>query len=313
VLERHQESQGDPFVLERAVFRIAVLIGEQIIREWFQPDRLPHSFRQRAAGIALGMRVWWRRYLAEFLGTFAYVFFGCGTRILAGNAQDGASRLLVYFTFGFTLLALTYALSHFSGAPFNPATTFGFALARRFPWRYLLPYWLAQVGGGLAASAVHFFLLPTRAARAAYGATIPTIGVAQAVGIETIISFFLMIVSMAAATDRRVNRAIAGLVIGVTVTLGGWFAGLLTGGSMNPARSLAPALFAGGQALADVWIYWVGPLLGAILGAVVYELLRGGEEHALEIPVGVFNGLKNARQLIAQESDEMHERPPSPL
>lgn len=237
-----------------------------------------------------------RRYLAEFLGTFAYVFFGCGTRILAGNAQDGASRLLVYFTFGFTLLALTYALGHFSGAPFNPATTFGFALARRFPWRYLLPYWLAQVSGGLAASAVHFFLLPARAASAAYGATIPTIGVAQAVGIETIISFFLMIVSMAAATDRRVNRAITGLVIGVTVAVGGWFAGPLTGGSMNPARSLAPALFAGGQALADVWIYWVGPLLGAILGAMVYELLRGGEEHALEIPVGVFYGLKNAGQ-----------------
>jgi glycerol uptake facilitator-like aquaporin len=161
--------------------------------------------------------------------------------------------------------------------------------------RYLLPYWLAQVGGGLAASTVHFFLLPTRAASAAYGATIPTVGIAQAIGIETIISFFLMLVSMAAATDRRVNRAVAGLVIGVTVALGGWFAGPLTGGSMNPARSLAPALYAGGKALADVWIYWVGPLLGAILGAVVYEALRGGEEHALEIPVGVFHGLKGAR------------------
>ncbi|HYX48891.1 MAG TPA: aquaporin [Ktedonobacteraceae bacterium] len=95
-----------------------------------------------------------RRYLAEFIGTFAYVFFGCGTRILVGGGQDAASRLLVYFTFGFALLALTYALGHFSGAPFNPATTFGFAVARRFPWRYLLPYWFFQVSGALTASTV---------------------------------------------------------------------------------------------------------------------------------------------------------------
>ncbi len=240
--------------------------------------------------------IMWRRYLAEFIGTFAYVFFGCGTRILAGGAQDAASRLLVYFTFGFALLALTYALGHFSGAPFNPATTFGFALARRFPWRYLLPYWLFQVCGALAAIAVLFFLLPARAASATYAATIPSVGMAQAVGIEVIISFFLMISSMAAATDRRVSRGFAGLVIGVTVALGGWFAGPLTGGSMNPARSLAPALFAGGKALAVVWIYWVGPLFGAMLGAMVYEAMRGGEEHAVEIPEGVFTGLKNVRR-----------------
>ena len=247
--------------------------------------------------------IMWRRYLAEFIGTFAYVFFGCGTRILVGGGQDAASRLLVYFTFGFALLALTYALGHFSGAPFNPATTFGFALARRFPWRYLLPYWFFQVGGALTASTVLFLLLSTRASNAQYAATIPTVGVAQAVGVETIISFFLMIVSMAAATDRRVNRAVAGLVLGVVIALGGWFAGPLTGGSMNPARSLAPALFAGGKALADVWIYRVGPLLGAILGAVVYEALRGGEEHAVEIPVGVFAGLKKPGYPVSNDQD----------
>ena len=257
--------------------------------------------------------IMWRRYLAEFIGTFAYVFFGCGTRILVGRGQDTVSRLLVYFTFGFALLALTYALGHFSGAPFNPATTFGFALARRFPWRYLLPYWLFQVSGALAASTLLFFFLSPWVANTEYAATIPTVGVAQAVGIETIITFFLMIVSMAAATDRRVNRGVAGLVLGVTIALGGWFAGPLTGGSMNPARSLAPALFAGGQALADVWIYWVGPLLGAILGAVVYEVLRGGEEHAVEVPVGVFHGLKhsrlpasNGRDLARQDREPLH-------
>ncbi len=232
--------------------------------------------------------IMWRRYLAEFIGTFAYVFFGCGTRILVGGGQDAASRLLVYFTFGF-------------------------AFARRFPWRYLLPYWFFQVSGALAASTVLVLLLPTRAANAQYAATIPTVGAAQAVGIEIIISFFLMIASMAAATDRRVNRGFAGLVLGITIALGGWFAGPLTGGSMNPARSLAPALFAGGKALADVWIYWVGPLLGAILGAVVYEVLRGGEEHAMEIPEGVFSGLKkpghlesNRGQVAWQDQEPVH-------
>lgn len=240
--------------------------------------------------------IMFRRYLSEFLGTFAYVFFGAGTRILTGSEHDAVSRLLVYFTFGFTLLALTYALGHFSGAPFNPATTFGFALARRLPWRYLLPYWLAQLAGALVASTAHFFLLPDRAASAAFGATIPTVGVVQAVGIETIISFFLMIVTMAAATDRRVSRGVAGLVVGATVAIGGWFAGPLTGGSMNPARSLAPALFAGGKALATVWIYWLGPLLGATLGAVVYEALRGGEEYALAIPAGIWEELKQVTQ-----------------
>lgn len=257
--------------------------------------------------------IMWRRYLAEFLGTFAYVFFGCGTRILAWGEPEEVSRLLVYFTFGFTLLALTYALGHFSGAPFNPALTFGLAIARRFPWRYVLPYWIAQVSGGLVATTAHFILLPDRAAKALYGATIPSVGMAQAVGIETIIAFFLMLVAMASTTDQRVNRGIFGLAIGGTIALCGWFAGPLTGGSMNPARSLAPALFAGGIALRDVWIYWVGPLIGTALGAVVYEILRGGEEHAIETPAGIFQGIqkimRTAPLTVSQKPSE--HRPPA--
>lgn len=233
-----------------------------------------------------------RRYGAEFLGTCAYVFFGCGARLVEGNGTTIVSRLVVYFTFGFVLFVMTYALGHISGAPFNPAVVVGLAVARRFPWRYVWPYWLAQIGGALAASALHFILLPDRAIAGHYGATIPAVGLGQAVGIEAIITFFLMLVSMAASTERRVNRAAVGLATGLTITLGGLFAGPLTGGSMNPARSLAPALFAGGIALTDVWIYWVGPLLGAILGAVVFERLRGGEEYALEVPEGIFRSIK---------------------
>lgn len=236
-----------------------------------------------------------RRYAAECIGTFAYVFFGCGVRIALGGVATPSNQLLIYLTFGLTLFALTYSLSHISAAPFNPAITLGLAVARRFPWLYVVPYWLAQVIGALLASAAHDMLLPGRAAAAHFGATIPTVGLTQAVTIEAIITFFLMLVAMSTVTDRRVNRGIVGLATGMTITFAGLFAGPLTGGSMNPARSLAPALFAGGPALEVVWIYCVGPLLGAVLGAILYELMRGGTEHALEAPAGIFAGLRKEK------------------
>jgi MIP family channel proteins len=237
-----------------------------------------------------------RRYAAECTGTFAYVFFGCGVRIVLGDGLTASKQLLIYLTFGLTLFALTYALSHISAAPFNPAITLGLAVTRRFPWLYVLPYWIAQVGGALVGSTAHRMLLPDRAAPARFGATIPAVGTGQAVGIEVIITFVLMLVAMSTVTDRRVNRGVVGLATGFTITLAGFFAGPLTGGSMNPARSLAPALFAGGRALAVVWIYWIGPLIGAVLGAILYELMRGGEQHALEAPPGIFAGLRTGKK-----------------
>jgi len=244
----------------------------------------------------------WQRYSAEFVGTFAYVFFGCGVRILQGNGQGVQDRLVIYLTFGLTLFVMTYALSHISGAPFNPAITFGLAVVRRFPWRYVLPYWVAQVSGALLATFLHFLLLSNKAVASGFGATVPTVGIVQAVVIEALITFFLMLVAMSTATDRRINRALVGLATGMTISLGGIFAGPLTGGSMNPARSLAPAVFAGGSALASAWIYWVGPLAGAVLGALVYEVLRGGEEHAIEVPEGIFQGIKKAIKKIEEGS-----------
>jgi MIP family channel proteins len=242
-----------------------------------------------------------RRYGAEVVGTFAYVFFGCGAKIVQGNDQGGMSRLLIYLTFGLSLFAMTYALSHISAAPFNPAITLGLAVTRRFPWRYVVPYWLSQVCGALLASAAHWFLLPRLASQNNYGATIPTIGTWQALGIEAIITFFLMLVAMSTATERRVNRAVVGLATGLTVAIAGFFAGPLTGGSMNPARSLAPALFAGGLALQDVWIYWVGPLSGAVAGALLYEVLRGDESYAVEAPEHIFEHLTHRKKPLAKE------------
>jgi MIP family channel proteins len=251
-----------------------------------------------------------RRYGAEFFGTFAYVFFGCGVGILAGNAQDAASRLLVYLTFGLVLFTMTYALSHLSAAPFNPAVTLGLAIARRFPWRYVWPYWLAQIAGAVSASLVHQFLLPRQAQQALYDATLPTIGTAQTVIVEGLITFFLMFVVMSTATERRVNRAAVGLATGLTVTLAGLFAGPLTGGSLNPARSTGPALFAGGHALATLWMYWVGPLLGATAGALVYEYLRGDETFAMEAPEHIFDGLRHPREKGSSPSAQELRSPP---
>lgn len=236
-----------------------------------------------------------RRCLAEFLGTFAYVFFGTGTKILL-ESNGAVGYFMTYLVFGLTLVVMTYALSHISGAPFNPAITLGLAVARRFPWSHLLPYWIAQFAGALLASALHLAILSNKAVTAQFGATIPSVGLIRAVVIEAILTFFLMLVAMSTATDRRVNRASVGLAVGFTITLCGIFAGLLTGGSMNPARSIAPALFAGGNALSEVWVYLLGPSLGALVGALVYELMRGGPEYVRDIVEDIIPGLKDSKK-----------------
>ena len=163
---------------------------------------------------------------------------------------------------------MAFAVSHISAAPFNPAITLGLAVVRRFPWRYVLPYWVAQILGAVAASGVHVLLIPQLARQAQFGATIPTIAPIPAIAIEGIITFFLMLVFMSSATDRRISRATTGLAVGATITLGGLFAALLTGGSMNPARSLAPALFAGGAALSVACGLLDRPVAGCYTGSV---------------------------------------------
>ncbi len=131
---------------------------------------------------------------------------------------------------------------------------------------------------------MHLLLFGTQAAAVHFGATVPAIDLARCVGVEGILSFFLMLVIISVATDRRVSGAVPGLAIGMAVALCGLFGGPLTGCSMNPARSLAPALFAGGSALGFVWPYLVGPVIGAALAARVYELIRGGDHHGQGAP-----------------------------
>ncbi|MEO8956701.1 MAG: MIP/aquaporin family protein [Ktedonobacteraceae bacterium] len=224
-----------------------------------------------------------RRYSAEFIGTFALVFFGCGTRDMVGDTTNFAGIFVVHLAFGFTIAVMIYTLAFLSSAHFNPAITLGFAISRRFPWRYVLPYWLAQFAGALLAVGIHSLVLPDKAVAAHFGASTPKIGIVAAIVIEIVLTFFLMFVSMATATDKRFKRSESGLTVGFTILICGLMVNSLSGASMNPARSLAPALFAGGSSLAVVWIYFVGPPIGALLGAMIYEAIRGSQEFAKSV------------------------------
>jgi MIP family channel proteins len=183
-------------------------------------------------------------------------------------------------------MAMIYTFGHISAAHFNPAVTLGFAAAKRFPWRYVLPYWLAQFLGAILAAGLSYALFGH-----ASGAHIPVGDTGRAIGMEVVLAFFLMLVIISVATDRRVNGAVPGLAIGLAVVVDVWIGGPVTGGSMNPARSLGPALFAGGEALSRYFVYLIGPPLGAVLAARLYEALRGSEEHAQGAPNDLFVAL----------------------
>jgi aquaporin NIP len=210
-----------------------------------------------------------RAHVAEGLGTFALVFFGCGA--IAVGAQSGEpGHLAVALAFGLVIAVMIYALGHISGAHFNPAVSIGFAVGRHFPWSQAATYSLAQVvGATLGALALRI----TLGAGADLGVTQPSGTELQSLAWETLLTFFLMLIITAVATDTRAVGEAAALAIGGTVALGALAGGPISGASMNPARSLGPALVAGD--LTAVWIYLVGPVLGAVGAAVVYRYLRG--------------------------------------
>ena len=237
-----------------------------------------------------------RRYIAEFVGAFGIVFAPVALSA-TGRFHGGDSGLMAAaWVSGLAVLAMIYALGHISAAHFNPAVTLGFAVAGRFPWRYVVPYWIAEFSGGIAAAGMAAMLFGR-----GYGAHIPAAGpLVRAVGVESVLTFFLMLVIIAVATDKRANGAVPGLAIGLTVVIGVLIGGPVTGGSMNPARSLGPALFAGGAALTNYWIYVIGPVVGAVVAARLYEAIRGGEEHAQGAPNDVFEALQEIEQQAAR-------------
>jgi len=209
-----------------------------------------------------------RALVAEFIGTFVLVFAGSGAIMVdAGTNQLG--HLGVAATFGLAIMVMIYAVGHISGAHFNPAVTAGFALVRHFPLRRVPAYWTAQAMGALAAALT---LRATLGDAAALGTTMPAGSAVQSLVIEVLLTFILMFVIMAVATDTRAVGEAAAMAIGATVGLDALFAGPISGASMNPARSLGPALVSGH--LEDLWIYLVAPAAGALLAAAAYAWLR---------------------------------------
>jgi MIP family channel proteins len=220
-----------------------------------------------------------RAAAAELIGTFALVFAGAGA-VMVDAKTHALGHVGVALSFGLVIMAMIYAIGHISGAHFNPAVSFAFALTRHFPWSSVAVYWLAQSAGALLAAAA---LRGSLGDVASVGATAPSGSQAQSFIWELVLTFFLMLVVTAVATDTRAVGEAAAIAIGGTVGLDAMFGGPISGASMNPARSLGPALASG--ELHGLWIYVAAPLVGAALAAVVYQLLRGNGTPPGEEPV----------------------------
>jgi MIP family channel proteins len=209
-----------------------------------------------------------RMLAAEFVGTFALVFAGCGA-VMVDAKTHTLGHVGVAFSFGLVIMVMIYAVGHISGAHFNAAVTFAFALSRHFPWPRALAYWAAQFLGALTAAAI---LRGSLGNIADVGATLPSGSQGQSFLWELVLSFFLMFVIMAVATDTRAVGEAAAIAIGGTIGLDAMFGGPISGASMNPIRSLAPALVSGN--LHALWLYILAPILGTSLGALTYQLIR---------------------------------------
>lgn len=209
-----------------------------------------------------------RALVAEAIGTFALVFAGAGAIVV--DARTGAlGHVGVSLVFGLVIMVMIYAVGHVSGAHFNPAVTFAFSLSRHFPWGRAVGYWAAQATGAVLAAAL---LRSSLGNTAHLGATLPAGSQGQSFLWEVVLTFFLMFVIMAVATDTRAVGEAAAIAIGGTVGLDALFGGPISGASMNPARSLGPALVSGD--LHALWLYLVAPALGAALGAFAYGFIR---------------------------------------
>lgn len=233
-----------------------------------------------------------RRIGAETIGTFWLVLGGCGSAVLSAAFPNvGIGLLGVSLAFGLTVLTMAYAIGHISGCHLNPAVTVGMATARRFPWKEVVPYIAAQVvGGALGAGALYLiasgtagFSLAGGFAANGYGEHSPgRYSLLSALVAEGVLTFmFLMIIL--GATDRRAPAGFAPIAIGLGLTLIHLIGIPVTNLSVNPARSTGPALFVGGWALAQLWLFWVMPLLGAAVAGVLYPALAE-EKEAVPLP-----------------------------
>ncbi|MGQ0714310.1 MAG: MIP/aquaporin family protein [Gemmatimonadaceae bacterium] len=227
-----------------------------------------------------------RRAVAEALGTFFLVLIGPGAAMVNAYTHGTVGHAGVALAFAFVVTAMIYALGHLSGAHINPAVTIGFWSVRRFPRRDVIPYVAAQCVGAVGASAtLRTMLGPV----GNMGATLPAVSVISAFAIEWLLSFVLMFVIMAVATDQRVADGFAAIAVGLTVGFCAMMAGPLTGASMNPARSLGPAVV--GSVWAAHWVYWLAPITAMVAAARLYDFLRAAETPRIARP-GVSLGVQ---------------------
>src|SRR5688572_26026219 len=209
-----------------------------------------------------------KKCVAEILGTFALVFCGTGAIIVNQETSGVVTHPGIAFTFGLIVMVMIYALGPISGAHFNPAVTIAFTVARRFPAKQILPYILSQGAGAIIASVVLLYLFPSNEF---LGTTLPSGAAMKSFVLEVILTFFLMLVIINVATGSKEQGMFAGLAIGSTVLLEAMFAGPICGASMNPARSLAPAVVSGHTEY--LWIYLTATVAGAALAIPTWKFL----------------------------------------
>ncbi|MGZ8096521.1 MAG: aquaporin Z [Methylosarcina sp.] len=235
-----------------------------------------------------------KQYAAEFFGTFWLVLGGCGSAVLAAAFPDvGIGLLGVAFAFGLTVLTMAYAIGHISGCHLNPAVSIGLWAGGRFPAGKLLPYIIAQVLGGIVAGGVLYLIASGKAdfniggfAANGYGAHSPG-GYSLFAGLVTeVVMTMMFLLIILGATDARAPQGFAPIAIGLGLTLIHLISIPVTNTSVNPARSLGVAVYVGDWALAQLWLFWVAPIIGAVLGAWVYRYLGRTEEETSTVVRG---------------------------
>jgi aquaporin Z len=210
-----------------------------------------------------------KKYISEFIGTFSMIFCGTGAMTINEVTGGDVTHVGIAMTWGLIVMAMIYAFGETSGAHFNPAVSIAFAYAKKFSWREVPKYILAQVLGAFAASLLLWFLFPSSEI---LGATIPTVDVWRAFVLEFLLTFFLMVVIINVSTGSKEIGPVAGIAIGAVVLLEAMFAGPITNASMNPARSIAPAFVSGN--LQHLWMYIIAPILGALLAVVSCKMVK---------------------------------------
>ncbi len=210
-----------------------------------------------------------KKYISEFVGTFALIFCGTGAMTINEVTNGSIGHVGIAITWGLIVMAMIYAFGEISGAHFNPAVTISFAYAKKFPWAEVPKYIIFQILGALLASFTLWFLFPESEF---YGATIPNTDAIRAFVLELLLAFFLMVTIINVSTGSKEVGVMAGIAIGGIVLLEAMFAGPITKASMNPARSLAPAIVSGHYQ--DLWLYMVAPIIGALLAVATCKLVK---------------------------------------